>query len=66
MGEEGDGKVENDDGDMVDYQFKYPKAWTFETMFKFESDELKAYFQNQNFDAVKPSEDMQKFEPTGK
>ena len=66
VGEEGEGEVENDDGDMVKYQYKYPKAWTYATMFKFEDDEVKKYFQDQNFDAVKPNEDMQKFEPTGK
>jgi len=33
-------------------------------MFKYESDDLKEFFQNQNWDAIKPTDAMKAYEPT--
>ena len=66
VAESGEGEVENDDGETKKYQYKIPKAWSYDTMFNFETDEIKDFFLNQNFDGIKPTEAMQKFEPGGK
>jgi len=44
VGEQGEGEVENDDGDMVKYSYKFPKIWTYDTMFNYESEDLKEFF----------------------
>ena len=64
-GDAWEGYCLSEDG-PVKYKFQYAHKWTHETMFEYETEELKEYFTNQDFSPVTCNDAMKAFNPPGK